>query len=385
MATLTDFHTVDDFRRRARRSLPGYVFDFIEGGAGAERARARNETAFAEVELVPRLGARSAELDLSTHCLGQPFDTPVGIAPLGLGGLVHPEADLMLARVAARCRIPFVLSATSNTPIERICRELGSAPWFQFYAPRSPVAAAALLDRADGAGCPVLVVTADVAAPGKRLRDLRNGLQLPLRPSLRNLSMTLRHPRWALRRLAAGPIAFPNLASPGNDEASLPFSAVMAWQTGGALDWHALARLRERWPRQLVLKGVLAPQDAQRARQIGYDAVVVSNHGGRQFDAAPAPIAMLPLMRQAGVTPDVLMLDSGVRSGEDVVKALALGAGMVFLGRPFLFALASGGEAGVERLVSLLREDVARAMSLLGMTSLAQAGHWHDGGLNVMA
>lgn len=385
MPTLADFYTVDDFRRQARRSLPRYAFDFIDGGAGTERALSRNEAAFAGVELVPRLGAKLGELDLSVSRLGQRFDVPFGIAPLGLCGLVHPEADLMLARVAARCRLPFVLSATSNTPLEQICRELGRAPWFQFYTPKSPAAATALLDRADHAGCPVLVVTADVAAPGKRLRDLRHGLQLPLRPSLRNILMTIPHPRWALRRLMSGPVSFPNLASPRDDEASLPFSALMAWQTGGVLDWDTLARLRERWPRQLVLKGVLAPQDVCRARQLGFDAVVVSNHGGRQFDAAPAPIAMMPAMRRAGIPPEALMLDSGVRSGEDIVKALAFGAGMVFLGRPFLFALASGGEAGVERLISLLRQDVARAMSLLGMVSIAQAGHWHDGGMNVAA
>ncbi len=381
MSLFADFHTVDDFRQRARRRLPRYAFDFIDGGAGSERALARNATAFARVELVPRLGACHAQQDLSVDCMGQRFEVPFGIAPLGLCGLVHPQADQMLARVAARCGVPFVLSATSNTPLEQIADALGQAPWFQFYAPKSTSAANSLLDRAERAGCPVLVVTADVAAPGKRLRDLRHGLKLPLRPSLGNIVTTLCHPHWAARRVLAGPITFPNLAMPDEDQAALSFSSLMAWQTGGTLDWATLARIRERWPRKLILKGVLAAEDAQQALGLGFDAVVVSNHGGRQFDSAPAPLSMLPAMSASGIPAASLLLDSGVRSGEDIVKAIAMGAGMVFLGRPFLFALASGGEAAVEHLIALLKQDVARAMSLLGMVSVAQAGQWREKGM----
>ncbi|WP_338846010.1 alpha-hydroxy acid oxidase [Massilia sp. W12] len=376
MSVLQDCHTVEDFAALARRRLPDYAYDFIAGGAGRELALARNQHSLDQIALVPRLGQQVQHPDLSLRCLGQNFALPFGIAPLGLCGLVHPQADLMLARCAQRLRMPYILSSTSNLPLAQLSQALGEAPWFQFYAPQAPQAAAQALARAEQHGCPVLIVTADVAAPGKRLRDVRHRLQMPLRWNARLLAATLKHPLWAWRRLRAGAISFPNLAMPEEDCRTWPLQRLMAWQTGGALDWDALAQIRARWPRKLVLKGVLCAQDALRARALGFDAVYLSNHGGRQLDAAPAPVQMLPGIAAQGLPAAELLLDSGIRSGEDIAKALALGAGAIFLGRPFLYALAAGGEAAVERLVELLRQDLARSMALLGIPSAQQAGEW---------
>jgi isopentenyl diphosphate isomerase/L-lactate dehydrogenase-like FMN-dependent dehydrogenase len=368
MRPLSTMHTVADFREGSRRALPAKVFDFIDGGAGDELALARNREAFRAITVVPRVGIDTRHVTLQARIAGVDADAPFGIAPLGLTGLVHPQADRILARAAARANLPFVLSACASTSIEDVAAAAGTPPWFQFYMPKSG-AWRESIQRIAKAGCPVLVLTMDAAAPGKRLRDTRNGLRLPLRPGLRDW---LRHPRWCRSQRSGGALGFPNLTGGEGVAHNASFSELMARQTGGAMAWEQVAALRDAWPRTLVVKGVLAAADAAHALGLGVDAVIVSNHGGRQLDCAPAPVEVVPDFVQAGLRPEQLMLDSGVRCGEDVVKALSVGAGAVFVGRPFLYALATHGAAGVERLIELLAAETASSMRLVGATSVRE-------------
>lgn len=368
MRSLSTIHTVSDFRDCARRALPATVFDFIDGGAGDEQALTRNRQAFRAITVVPKVGVDTRRVALQTRVAGAGADAPFGIAPLGLTGLVHPDADLVLAKAAARANIPYVLSACASTSVEDVAAAAGRPPWFQFYMPRTGCWRDSI-ERIAKAGCPALVLTMDAAVPGKRVRDMRNGLRLPLRPGLRDW---LRHPRWCRSQVGGKRLGFPNLSGGESARDGLSFSELMSSQTGGAMAWEQVAELRDAWPRTLIVKGVLSAGDAMHAIGLGVDAVIVSNHGGRQLDCAPAPVSVLPDFVRAGLRPGQLILDSGVRCGEDVVKALSVGAGSVLVGRAFLYALASHGSRGVEHLIELLAAETASCMRLVGATTVAE-------------
>ena len=362
------FYTYEDFRKEAKNRIPRFVYDFIDGGAGNETTLCRNKTALGSVRLIPRVGINVQSTSTETCILDRVYSAPFGIAPLGLYGLIHPDGDVIIARSASKFKIPYIASSTSNTSIEKISMAVGEAPWFQLYAPKSKEKLNDLLDRIQQLECPVLVVTVDTAVPGKRLRDIRNGLNFPFKPTISNLVEVVKHPFWGCRRLVAGEIQFPNLAQ--LNKRSMPFRELMAWQTGGLLDWETLRYLRKYWPRKILLKGVLSVDDAIHAKKIGIDAVIMSNHGGRQLDCVPSPIDVLPEFRAHELSPSFLMLDSGVRSGEDVVKILSMGASFTFVGRPILFWLAANGTAGVNDLLSILFDEVRDTMPLIGAASI---------------
>lgn len=363
---------VETLRRIARKRLPRFAFDFIDGGAQRETALARNRHALDQVHLLPKVLTGATVRDQSVQLLGQSFASPFGIAPIGMANLVAPGTDLALARAAERAGIAYTLSTAGTTALETIAR---AAPhgWFQLYVGRDAAITDDLIRRADEAGYTALIVTADVPAPGKRLRDLRNRFTLPLRPTPRMALDVLGHPRWAWAMATGGAPRFANLeaySSPGSSTSSL--AELMAAQSSARLDWQLLARIRERWPRALILKGVLRPEDAKQAADMGVDAIGISNHGGRQLDAAPAPIEMLPALR-AAVGPTVpLIVDGGLWSGEDVARCLALGANFALFGRAFLYAVAALGPAGgPAALIASLRDDLDRAMTQLGCASVA--------------
>jgi len=358
-----------DLRCRASRTLPGFVFDFIDGGAEDEVAARRNLDAFTRSTLLPRLGGRLPD-DVQTTVLGIGASAPFGVAPMGLADLIYPGADLAIAAAAATFGLPYVCSAASGTALDVIAERNGAAPWFQLYTPRRREVSDGLVQMADRVGAPVLIVTVDVPVPGKRLRDIRNGLQIPVRPTARMLLESARHPRWAVRRALAGPIRFPNFEPFLGDMGTVPFSALMAEQTGGRLDREEIARLRDRWHRKLVLKGVLSGDDVAAAIKIGVDAVVLSNHGGRQLDASPSPLDVLPALRDSFESYP-LFLDSGIRKGEDIVKVLAAGGDFAFVGRPFLYALAALGPEGPLAVAEMLIADVKRTIALCGGRQLS--------------
>lgn len=369
MADLTTIHTVADFRRLAKKRLPRFAFDFIEGGAGDELALSRNETAFRQLQITPRIGLNPEIVQLDVTLFGHPYTAPFGIAPLGLCGLVHPRADIQLASAAVNAGLPYIASSTASIAVEEIASATGVSPWFQLYAPKCNQSLTRLIGRVERAECPVLVITVDTAAPGKRIRDLRNGLTLPFRPRITQVMDAAMHPKWTLQRIGSKPISFPNLPSPADMQSELPFRELMSWQTGGSLDWDVLKNIRQIWPRKLVLKGVLSVHDARFALSLGIDGVIVSNHGGRQLESAPAPISLIAEFVNSDKNGH-LMLDSGARSGEDILKSLALGADCTFLGRPFLYAAAAAGDEGVKHLIDLLKQELCNALKLSGVASI---------------
>jgi (S)-mandelate dehydrogenase len=357
---------IDDLRRMARRRLPGMVYDYLEGGAEDDVTLRANRQAFETIAFAPRtlvdVSKRSQKLTL----FGRVYESPMGIAPMGAAGLFWHDGDIALARAARTANLPFVLSTHSFVSLERLAWEAGGPPWFQLYMPREREAARGIVRRALNAGCEALVLTADVPVGGNREYNERNGFSLPLRlPPVRILD-GLAHPRWLLRVFARAWLARPN-------PMKLP-----EWTTRrDHHSWQDFAWLRDAWPRKLVLKGILGVEDAQLAAEHGADGIVVSNHGGRQLDGAPATMEVLPSIAAAVGEHVAVMVDGGFRRGADVVKALALGADMVLLGRAAMYGAAAGGEAGVRRALQLLRAEIDRVLALLGCVSVEELGAQH--------
>ena len=362
----------DDLREAARRRMPRFAFDFIDGAAGSEAGLARNRAAF-EAELLRPRALVNTDGDLKTgrRFLGQEWSVPFGISPIGLAGIAWPGIDLVLAGAAERNDAPYIASTPATASLEDLKRTAAVSAWFQLYVGRSQEIVDDLIDRAAAAGYEVLVVTVDVPRPGKRRRDLRNGFALPLKIGPRMIADLMTHPRWSLEVLRKGAPRFANLeryAPPGAGARSL--AELMAGQSSGRLDWTLLAQLRERWQGRLVVKGIMAPEDAMRAREEGVDAVIVSNHGGRQLDSAPATLHALKQIREA-VGPDYsLAVDGGIRTGEDILKSLFAGADFTFLGRPFLYAVAARGTNGANDLFDMLRAELVNAMAQVGRCEL---------------
>ncbi len=365
MAAVSD---VGSLERVARRRLPRFAYDFIAGGAGDERALRRARERMQEVCLLPRILTGCESRSTSCRVLGQTYAAPFAVAPTGLTNLAWPGADVGLAQAAKRFGIPYVISTPATTALERLASEAGSMAWFQLYMGRDQHIGLDLIERARGCGIDTLVVTADVPVPGKRRRDLRNRLGVPLRMTPARVADLLLHPAWSLATLRAGLPRFANLeryASANQGVQSL--ATLMASQNSARFDWAGLDSIRERWAGKLVLKGVLHPADAEAAVRVGVDAVVVSNHGGRQLDSAPAPIEMLrPIADAVGGRSEILF-DGGVRCGEDIARAVALGASLVLIGRPFLWAAAAlGPAAGGDALIDMLHREFDAAMGQLG-------------------
>ena len=367
--------TVSDLQRRAKARLPKLIYDFIEGGAGDETCVARNLEVWSRIRLVPRVLNLASQRSLATQFLGRRYGAPFGIAPMGLGRVAWPDTDEGLVRAAAAAEIPYGLSTAGSTSIKRIA-ELGEGQaWFQIYLSADPRISTQLMDRAHHAGMDTLVVTVDANNPGRRLRDMRNGFSLPFRPRLAVLADFMLHPRWSLHTLRAGSPRMVNLeptsaSSPGSP---LELASFMRSMAEASLDWSVLQQIRDRWRGKLLVKGVLAAEDAQRIAGLGVDAIVVSNHGGRQLPSAVPSIEVLPEIRSA-VGPDYpLLLDSGVRCGDDILKALALGANFVLLGRPFLYATAAlGGAVGGRHVIDILKSELSSSLTHLGCASVGE-------------
>ena len=368
--------SIDDLRRLASSRLPRFVFDFIDGGAEDEITLRRNRQDFERIELLPRVLVDVSEPRLQTVLLGSAAAAPFVIAPMGSCMLAWPGADLAIARAAAGLGLPYTLSTMATTALEQVAREIEGRLWFQLYVLRDQAFTLALVDRARAADYEALVVTVDLPTGGKRERDLRNGVSIPLRPNARQLLDIARRPAWALRMLRQGSPQFENvrgLLSDGSD-AGLTIAAKVGQNLDASFDWDDLARIRDRWPRRLLVKGVQHPQDAQRLVAMGVDGIWVSNHGGRQLDGAQSSVASLPALVQAVAGRAEIVLDSGVRRGSDALKVLALGGQAVAIGRAALYGASAGGEAGVRRALEILLDELRRSMQLSGVASVANIG-----------
>jgi (S)-mandelate dehydrogenase len=359
---------VADYRELARRRLPKMVFDYLEGGAEDEQGLQHNRDVFQNVRFKSRRLVDVSQRDLSTRLFGKRQALPLLIGPTGLNGALWPEGDLALARAASRAGIPFVLSTASNLSIEELARRCDGELWFQLYVVHRTLAGQ-MVARALAAGYKTLVLTTDVAVNGYRERDLRNRFKMPMSYSPRVMLDGCLHPRWSLDLLRHGMPELANFVSSEAPDLEVQ-AALMSRQMDAGFDWQALRWLRDIWPHTLLVKGLLDAGDAARCIAEGIDGVILSNHGARQLDTAISPFEVLAETVRKVSRP--VLIDSGFRRGSDIVKALAMGADAVLLGRATLYGLAARGEAGVDEVLRLLKADIDRTLAHIGCPGVEQ-------------
>ncbi|HVS56816.1 MAG TPA: alpha-hydroxy acid oxidase [Casimicrobiaceae bacterium] len=386
----------NDFRRAfsieelctiARRRVPNFAFEYVEGGAEDEVTLRWNRAAFESIHLVPGTLVDTSSRHQRISLLGRESSSPLIIAPTGLNGMLHHRGDVALARAAAASGIPFTLSTMSNVRLEEVVTDTGGRLWLQLYVMKDREIARDIIGRADRAGYEALVFTTDANVFGYREWDRRN-YRGPGQLSLRNLLDVARHPRWVFDVMVPHGIPqFENIAGfvPPEARSARVGVAFVPRLFAPDLSWDDVAWLRRTWTRKLILKGVLNVADARRAADLGCDGIVITNHGGRQLDGCVSPIDVLPEIAQAVGDRLAVIADSGFRRGTDVLKAIALGARAVMIARPTLYGLAAGGEAGVRHALSLLTSEIDRALGQLGCRSLAEVGPHllarHDAGM----
>ncbi|MDM0108532.1 alpha-hydroxy acid oxidase [Variovorax sp. J22R24] len=368
-ASLAHAASIEDLRLIASRKLPRMVFDYIDGASGSEATARRNRAGFDRFLLRPEILVDLSKRDPGTTLFGERVALPMVIGPTGMNGAYWAQGDLCLARAARQENIPFVMSTAATVGLDPLVQAAGPMRWFQLYMLRDRGLAQALLDRIDHAGFKVLQLTGDTAVAGRRNRDIRNGFTLPFRWSPRKLADTARRPGWAVQMLRHGSPTLQLFAEiVGNVPQGATISEVMQRQINDGFTWRDLDWLRERWPGKLVLKGVASAEHARLALAAGLEGVVVSNHGGRQLDGASSTIEQLPSVVDAAAGRLTILIDSGFRHGADIAKAIALGADAVQLGRPTLFGLAAGGEAGARHALRILAAEFDCEMALSGAT-----------------
>ncbi len=365
--------TIDDFRTFARRRLPRGVFDYIDGGAEDERSLARNVAAFADYEFEPRILRDMSALDTSTTILGRPSSMPIVLAPTGFTRIAHSQGELAVARAAARAGIPWSLSTMGTRSIEEVAAVSDGDKWFQVYAWRDRKLVEELIGRAKAAGYTAVWLTVDTAMLGRRERDVRRGMTLPPKIGPGTIIDGIVHPAWTLDFLRNEPITFANVVGLSDEDGSTAVTLAdhMHRQFDPALSWHDVEWLRGVWDGPIVLKGIQSVDDARTAAAMGVEGLGLSNHGGRQLDDAPAPIDLVEPVRQAVGEDPTIICDGGVRRGSDVVKAIALGADAVSMGRPYLYALGAAGERGVDHVLEFFRDGMRRTMALCGRATIA--------------
>jgi (S)-mandelate dehydrogenase len=366
--------SIDELRSLAERRLPRMAFEYLDGGAEDESTLRRNREVFERIAFLPRTLVNTSDRTQSIDLFGQPSQLPLVIAPTGFNGMLRRDADLALAASAKKAAIPFSLSTVSTSSIESVAERVGGRLWFQLYAMQDRTAVKRLVDRAAAANYEALVVTTDVPVYGNREWDQRNYRALAV-PSPRTKLDVLAHPRWLFDvMIPHGAPALANLAEflPPGKHSAFDGARYMSTQLNALLDWDAIRWMREIWPRRFIVKGLLAPRDAQLAAEHGVDGIVLSNHGGRQLDGAISPLEILPIVCREVGSRVTVMIDSGFRRGSDVVKALALGAKAVLIGRAVLYGLAAGGQPGAEHALGILRTEIDRVLALLGCRSCAE-------------
>lgn len=364
--------SIDDLRERARRRLPRAVFDYIDGGAEDEFTLRRNRDGFERITFRPRVLVDTTARDQSTTVLGQRLETPLILAPTGLCGMAAPRGELLAARAALRAGTIFTLSTLSAVSIEEVAREVPGPHWFQLYVWRDRDLTRSLVERAAKAGYRAMMLTVDVPVFGQRERDVRNGATIPPRVTVRNVFDSARRIGWLLRMARHPRIDFANVRGRSGDaRAAFSLSAFVSSQFDPSVSWKDLAWFRSIWPGPLLLKGIMSAEDARLAVEHGVDAVIVSNHGGRQLDGLPGAIEVLPEVVEAVRGRTEVIFDGGIRRGGDAVKAIALGARACMIGRPYLYGMGAAGQAGVERAIGILRTEIDRVQALIGRPALA--------------
>jgi L-lactate dehydrogenase (cytochrome) len=367
--------SVDDLRELAKRRVPRAIFDYADGGAYEERTLRRNSADLDALIFRQRVMVDVSNVSLTTSFLGAPASMPLGIGPTGLAGLFHADGEILGARAAAACGIPFCLSTMSICSIEDVRAATQQPFWFQQYLMKDRGFNQELIDRAAAAQCSALMLTLDLQVIGERRRDPRNGLTIPPRLTLRNAVDVATKPAWALKVLFGKRRTFGNLVGRiGGSSGIRTLAEWTATQFDASADWQDVEWVRSRWPGKLILKGVLDAEDARLSIAAGADAIVVSNHGGRQLDGAPSTISVLQEIVDAVAGRCEVLFDGGIRSGQDIAKALALGARGTLIGKSFLFALAAAGEAGVTKAIEIMRNELRVTLALTGTSNVGAVG-----------
>src|SRR5438309_1580153 len=367
---------IADLREIARRRVPGFAFEYVEGGAEDEVTLRANRDALERLRLIPQTLVDTSARHQRAAILGRPANSPLVIAPTGLNGMLDPQGDLALARAAARLGVPYTLSTMSTTRLEDVAARAGGRLWMQLYVLKERASAEDIMRRAAAAGYEALVFTTDANVFGSREWDKRSYRQ-PGKPTLRTVLDILRHPRWLIEVLGRNGVPrFRNLESflPPGAASAVGGSTVIPHLFEATISWNDIAWVRSLWPRKLLIKGVLSVADAERAAALGCDGIVLTNHGGRQLDSCVAPIDVVAEVAGAVGQRLTIIVDSGFRRGTDVVKALALGAHAVMLGRALLYGLAAGGEQGVQRALQMLTTEIDRVLGQLGCCSVSELG-----------
>lgn len=364
---------IEDLRRLARRRVPRMFYDYADSGSWTESTYRANEADFQRIKLRQRVAIDMSGRSTQGTMLGQPVTMPVALSPTGLTGMQHADGEILAARAAERFGVPFTLSTMSICSIEDVAAHTEKPFWFQLYVMRDRDFIERLIDRARAAGCGALVLTLDLQILGQRHKDIKNGLSTPPRPTLANLLNLATKPRWCLGMLGTRRRGFGNII--GHAQGVTDMTSLSTWtaeQFDPTLNWRDVEWIKKKWGGKLVLKGIMDPEDARLAADCGADALVVSNHGGRQLDGAPSSVSVLPAIAdRVGSRIDV-WIDGGIRSGQDVLKALALGARGTMIGRSFLYGLGALGEAGVTECLQLIHKELDTSMALCGLTGINQ-------------
>ena len=372
MRPVNRYPSVAHLHKEARKRLPKFSYDYVDGGSGAGIGLKRNRKALDAITLTPRYITDWKKVEMGVELFGEKYGRPFGIAPMGLASLQYPRAELAFARAGRKVNIPTSLSTACTVDIEDFGALAGENGWFQLYPPKSQEINDDLIDRAHNSGFKALMVTVDVPARGWRPRDMYNGLALPPRITLESLFNSAIRPRWSFNTLINGVPHFKTLGRYSNNKSMRGMAEFVGEQLGQMVTSDRLKRIRDQWKGPLIIKGVMHPDDAKQAMKIGYDGILVSNHGGRQMDASPAPVEVLPDIVEAVGEKVTVMVDSGFSSGLDIVRGLALGAQFVFCGRAFMWGLSALGEKGVDHVVDLLTDEITLALTQIGCPDIAK-------------
>ncbi len=360
------YPSIDDLRAKSRKKIPRFAFEYLDGGCNEDINLEKNRSDIQEVELMPQYLVPHVESNTKTELFGHFYDAPFGVAPIGLQGLIWPKAPEILAKAAYKHNVPFILSTVSTCSIEKISEITEGNAWFQLYHPAKEEMRNDLLRRVDEAQCPVLVILTDVPVFGFRPRDIRNGLAMPPDMSLRNMLQIMGRPHWALNTLLAGSPNFATMKRYMPKGLNLKNLGLYMNETfSGWLDEERVARIRDIWKRKLVIKGVVSEEDTEKAIALGLDGIIVSNHGGRQLDSGQSTIVPMQQLAKKYGDQITVMMDSGIRSGPDVARAVACGADFTFMGRSFMYGVSALGKAGGDHTISLLKAQFQQTMEQL--------------------
>ncbi len=358
--------SVYDARRIAKKKLPQMAFDYFDGAALTEHGESLSRTAIRDIRLLPRVLEPSSRKDISSEILGLNPLIPFGIAPMGMCNLCHPKADYFIAKLGSKFKTPVCFSTMASSSLENTFKQANGFGWFQLYVDDDTEAGLRLAKRASDAGYDTLILTVDVPALGRRPRELRHNFRVPMWPNLAQFFDCALHPKWSLSMLLNG-----GSPEPANFKGMPTFRRD---RPRAGADWNFLERLRKSWTGNLIVKGVLNPDDAIKIKNLGIDAIYVSGHGGRQLDSLPPPIIQLQKIRSIIGPKYPLIFDSGIRNGEDIVKAYASGANFVMLGRPVLYAIAADGDRGLKTIFDLMCKEIEVTLSQIGINKISEAG-----------